>query len=276
MASGATKLEPMILLGMYRLVVFDMDGVLFLGNTPLSDAAPAVERLKQSGTTVRYLTNNSTQTRQFYANKLAGFGIAVTPDEIVTSASATAAWIASNTNIKTIFAVGGGGLVDELEAAGITVVNRDHSPDLDASCDAVVAGLDKGFTYETLLRAQQVILRTGTFIATNRDTQYPTETGVIPGGGSIVAAIAAAAECEPITIGKPEPLGLQFLLEQTGTKPEDALMVGDRLDTDIACANRVGMHSACVLTGVTSLEQANAATGLHVPGCIIATLAELK
>jgi 4-nitrophenyl phosphatase len=126
-----------------------------------------------------------------------------------------------------------------------------------------------------LLRAQQVILRTGNFIATNRDTQYPTETGVIPGGGSIVAAIAAASECEPITIGKPEPLGLQFLLEQTGTSASDALMVGDRLDTDIACANRVGMHSACVLTGVTSREQALAATGLLIPERIITNLAEL-
>jgi 4-nitrophenyl phosphatase len=265
----------MIFLGMYRLVVFDMDGVLFLGNTPLPDAAPAVARLKQSGTSVRYLTNNSTQTRQFYADKLAGFGIAVTPDEIVTSASATSAWIKANTNIKTVFVVGGGGLVDELEAVGLTVINRDLSIDFDTSCDAVVAGLDKGFTYETLLRAQQIILRTGNFIATNRDTQYPTETGVIPGGGSIVAAIAAAAECEPITIGKPEPLGLQFLLEQTGTNTGDALMVGDRLDTDIACANRVGMHSACVLTGVTSRELATAAVGLNIPGRIIATLAEL-
>ena len=100
MSIGVTKPAPMILLGMYRLVVFDMDGVLFLGNTPLPDAAPAVERLKQSGTTVRYLTNNSTQTRQFYAKKLAGFGIAVTPDEIVTSASATAAWIAANTKVN--------------------------------------------------------------------------------------------------------------------------------------------------------------------------------
>jgi 4-nitrophenyl phosphatase len=260
---------------MYRLVVFDMDGVLFLGNTPLPDAPPAVSRLKQSGSIIRYLTNNSTQTRQFYADKLGGFGIDVSPDEIVTSASATASWIAANTDIKTVFVVGGGGLVDELEAVGITVITRDLNQDLDASCDAVVAGLDKGFTYETLLRAQQVILRTGSFIATNRDTQYPTETGVIPGGGSIVAAIAAASECEPITIGKPEPLGLEFLLAQTGTAPDDAIMVGDRLDTDIACANRVGMQSACVLTGVTSREQALAATGLLTPGRIITNLAEL-
>lgn len=260
---------------MYRLVVFDMDGVLFLGNTPLPDAAPTVARLKQSGTIIRYLTNNSTQTRQFYADKLAGFGITVSPDEIVTSASATASWIAANTNIKTVFVVGGGGLVDELQSVGITVITRDLAGHLDESCDAVVAGLDKGFTYDTLLRAQQVILRTETFIATNRDTQYPTETGVIPGGGSIVAAIAAASECEPITIGKPEPLGLEFLLEQTGIAANDALMVGDRLDTDIACANRVGMHSACVLTGVTSRDQASAATGIFTPERIITNLSEL-
>ena len=260
---------------MYRLVVFDMDGVLFLGNTPLADAPLAVDRLKKAGITVRYLTNNSTQTRQFYAEKLGGFDIAVSPDEIVTSASATAAWMAATTNIKTVFVVGGGGLMDELQAVGITVITRDSPTTMDVTCEAVVAGLDKGFTYDTLLRAQQVILRTTTFIATNRDTQYPTETGVIPGGGSIVAAIAAASECEPITIGKPEPLGLEFLLAQTGAAPEQALMVGDRLDTDIACANRVGMHSACVLTGVTTREQATAAKGIYRPGRIIATLAEL-
>ena len=252
-----------------------MDGVLFLGNTPLADAPLAVDRLKKAGITVRYLTNNSTQTRQFYAEKLGGFDIAVSPDEIVTSASATAAWMAATTNIKTVFVVGGGGLVDELQAVGITVITRDSPTTMDETCEAVVAGLDKGFTYDTLLRAQQVILRTKTFIATNRDTQYPTETGVIPGGGSIVAAIAAASECEPITIGKPEPLGLEFLLAQTGAAPEQALMVGDRLDTDIACASRVGMHSACVLTGVTTREQATAAKGMYRPGRIISTLAEL-
>ncbi|MFM7188090.1 MAG: HAD-IIA family hydrolase [Armatimonadota bacterium] len=260
---------------MYRLVVFDMDGVLFLGNTPLPDASPAVDRLRQAGTIVRYLTNNSTQTRQFYAEKLGGFGISVSPDEIVTSASATASWMAATTEIKTVFVVGGGGLVEELQAAGMTVITRDSPTTMDETCEAVVAGLDKGFTYETLLRAQQVILRTKTFIATNRDTQYPTESGVIPGGGSIVAAIAAAAESEPITIGKPETLGLQFLLDQTGTAPDHALMVGDRLDTDIACANRIGMHSACVLTGVTTRDQANVSEGLYRPGRIIATLAEL-
>lgn len=260
---------------MHRLVVFDMDGVLFLGNTPLEDAPPAIARLKESGAIVRYLTNNSTQTRRFYAEKLGGFGIDVSPDEIVTSASATASWIAATTIIKTVFVVGGGGLVDELQAVGIHVVTRDSPAERDADCEAVVAGLDKGFTYETLLRAQQIILRTKTFIATNRDTQYPTESGVIPGGGSIVAAIAAASECEPITIGKPEPLGLEFLLAQTGVAPTDALMVGDRLDTDIACANRVGMHSVCVLTGVTTRESANAAQGIYRPGCILQTLAEL-
>jgi HAD superfamily hydrolase (TIGR01450 family) len=224
---------------------------------------------------IRYLTNNSTQTRQFYANKLASFGIDVSPDEIVTSASATAEWIAANSNIKTVFVVGGGGLMDELTLVGIKVITRNNPAEEDICCEAVVAGLDKGFTYETLFRAQQVILRTGNFIATNRDTQYPTETGVIPGGGSIVAAIAAASECEPITIGKPEPLGLEFLLAQTGIASDQSIMVGDRLDTDIACANRVGMHSACVLTGVTSWEQAVNATGLHIPERIIATLADL-
>lgn len=260
---------------MYRLVVFDMDGVLFLGETVIPAAPRAVERLRRKKVTIRYLTNNSTQTREFYVRKLAGFGILAEPHEIVTSASATANYMARHTSIKTVFVVGGPGLRDETIQVGIVAVTPDMPSSQDLLCDGVVAGLDKNFTYETLLRAQQVILRTGVLIATNRDTQYPTETGVIPGGGSIVAAIAAASEVEPLTIGKPEPTGLQFLMDSVGVDTSHTLMVGDRLDTDIACANRAGADSACVLTGVTSARQCESAAGECKPTFVFVSLDEL-
>lgn len=257
--------------------VFDLDGVLFRGQTVIPEAPPALESLRASGKSLFFLTNNSTQPRSAYVEKLTAMGMPCSEDEIVTSASATADYLCRVRGAagKTVFAVGGQGIKDELERVGIAVRTVDDDPELDAECEFLVAGLDKNFRYETLHRAQQILLRGTEFLATNRDSQYPVEGGVIPGGGSIVAAIAAAANREPQTIGKPETLGLETILSRAGVWPNEAVMVGDRLDTDILCGNRLGVPTVLVLTGVSTREEAETAPDELRPTQVIETLAEL-
>jgi phosphoglycolate/pyridoxal phosphate phosphatase family enzyme len=259
------------------ITIFDLDGVLYLGETVVPDAPAALAQLRARGERIAFLTNNSTQPRRAYVEKLNRLGIAATEEEIVTSASLSADYLvrARQAAGQCAFVVGGAGLKEELERVGIrghTVADPEEG---DAECAFVVAGLDRDFRYETLRRAQQAVLRGAELIATNRDGQYPVEGGVIPGGGSIVAAIAVAAGVEPRTIGKPETLGLKTILSGVGLRPEEARMVGDRLDTDILCGNRLGVPTVLVLTGVTTREEAEAAEGELRPTRIIETLRDL-
>jgi 4-nitrophenyl phosphatase len=121
--------------------------------------------------------------------------------------------------------------------------------------DAVVVGLDKTFSYEKLLMANQAIRAGARFVATNADATLPTEAGLVPGCGSIVAAVATASGQIPTVIGKPEPLLLQMASERLGIAPADSVMVGDRLDTDIIAGARAGMLTVLVLTGVSTREE---------------------
>lgn len=262
---------------MPAVYVFDLDGVLYRGASVVPDAAETIARLRAQGTGLFFLTNNSTQPREAYVERLTRLGMPAQVEEVVTSASITAEYLTRVRGAagKTAFVVGGQGLRDELERAGIKTQGVSDPEEGDLACSLLIAGLDREFRYETLYRAQQVLLRGAEFIATNRDGQYPMENGVIPGGGSIVAAIAVAAGLEPTTMGKPEPLGLQTILNRAGVWPGEAVMVGDRLDTDILCGNRIGVPTVLVLTGVTTRAEAEAATGDLKPTRIIETLAGL-
>jgi 4-nitrophenyl phosphatase len=266
-----------------RVLVFDLDGVLYRGEDAVEGAAESLARLREQTPPMRlfFLTNNSSQPRRVYADKLTRLGMPVHEDEIVTSASATAAYLASLPEAagKTVLAVGGPGIADELERIGM-IVRR--AEELEATGDAiraisyVVVGMDRNFNYHTLHCAQQAILNGAIFIATNRDGQYPIEAGqVTPGGGSMVAAIEASTEVTPITIGKPETLGLQTILRFAEVLPEEAVMIGDRLDTDVLCGNRCGVPTVLVLTGVTPFEKVAEAPPEMRPGRIIPTLREL-
>jgi HAD superfamily hydrolase (TIGR01457 family) len=262
-----------------RVYVFDLDGVLYRGEDPVVDAAEAVHALRQRpGVSLFFLTNNSSQNRSDYAEKLTRLGMPCTEEEIVTSSSATAAYLAAGPGAigKTALAVGGHGIRTELGLVGITVKRPDEMSDYDGTTDYVVVGLDRNFNYEALYQAQQAVLSGAAFIATNRDGQYPMEAGrVAPGAGSVVAAIQACTGVDPVVVGKPEVLGLQTILERANARPEEAVMIGDRCDTDVLCGNRLGVPTVLVLTGVTTREQALMAPVDQQPGRIVETLREL-
>ena len=258
--------------------VFDLDGVLYLGNTPIAHAADAVRRLQDVGKNVFFLTNNSAQTRADYRAKLAKVnGLDVPESAIFTSAYATALYLKQRGAAgRSAFVIGEPGLAAELrDSAGLVPVTQPDSVDFH-DIDYVVVGIDRQFSYDKLRFAHAAITRGhAQFIATNRDTTLPTEDGEVPGGGSLVAALAAATGREPLNMGKPEPHGYEAILEAAGVTAAESVMVGDRLDTDIAVGRRAGAHTLLVLTGVTSPEQAQAAPPEWRPERIIGDLREL-
>ena len=253
-------------------VVLDLDGVLYLGKTPISGAAKIVTWLLDQGLKVYYLTNNSTQTRANYVQRLNAMGIFCKKDMVYSSSYACALYLQKQSKAApTALVVGEGGLAGELTQAGIKVVRRLGGKRV----DYVVVGMDRKINYAKIRDAQQAILQGAKFIASNRDPVYPTEHGVTPGGGTIVAAIQTASQQKPLLIGKPSPFILKLLLNKEKLAPESVLLVGDRLDTDIACGRRSGVRTALVLTGVTSRREAEEAPARMKPHWILESIADL-
>lgn len=255
-------------------VIFDLDGVVYVGETPLPGAAETLGWLHQTGRRTLFYSNNSTRSRWDYREKLRRMGISVELDELMNSAYATALYLLEQgRQSASVFAISEGGIQKELLAIGARIVERVED---ETQVDFVVVGLDRTFTYEKLQMAYDAIQRGATFIATNRDTTVPVEGCRIPGGGAIVAAIEAACGKPPILIGKPNPYALLKLMEQAGAKPQTTLFVGDRLDTDVQVGRRAGTRTALVLTGVTTETEAQAAPSERQPDVIVKTLPDLK
>jgi HAD superfamily hydrolase (TIGR01457 family) len=230
---------------LYDCLLFDLDGVLFRGDEAVPGAADTLEGLRARDVRLVFLTNNSSRTPEQVADKLEGLGIQAVAAEVVTSAQATAELLAGRGG-GSVFAIGGEGVVRALSGEGLRLVNGD-APE----ADLVVVGIDEGFTYAKLRTACVLIRGGASFLATNADVTYPAPGGLVwPGAGSLVAAVAAATGREPEIVGKPfGPLFEAALRRAGGVRP---LVVGDRLDTDIEGANRLGWDSLLVLSGVTT------------------------
>ncbi len=255
-----------------KVVILDLDGVIYRGHTPIPGAQEAAAWLSRSGYGPYYFTNNSTRSRESYVELLAGFGIEADAEHIVTSGSLTAHYFRDNGLLPaTALVVGEGGLAEELKRAGVRVVRRRGKKPI----GYVVVGMDREFTYRKLHEAQQAVLAGAKLIATNRDATYPVEGNVIPGGGSIVAAVATAAEQEPLLIGKPSPKSGELIVRHAGVAPEEALIVGDRLETDIEMGRRAGLWTCLVLTGISTEQEAREAPAESRPHFIIKSIAEL-
>lgn len=251
--------------------IFDLDGVIWRGESPVEGAAASVEQLKQLGKRCFYATNNSARSPQWFVDRLQSMGINAQLEEIVTSATATASFIARNFSTPSVYVVGEEGIQSLLRGIGAEVFTVDNVAPSE-EIEVVVAGIDRTFNYEKLKWAQQFILRGAQFIATNRDATFPVEGGVVPGAGSIVAAIETASGIVPLSMGKPEPAMLLEILASYNLQPAEVAIIGDRLDTDIACGSRAGIGTVLVGTGVTSLETGLEATGEQKPDLLFADL----
>ena len=256
-----------------KAVIFDLDGVIYRGKSLIPHAAEAVRWARARGLCVRFLTNNSTLTRDDYSQRLEEFGIPTPPEHVMTSAYATAAYLkACGEPGAKVLVVGEGGLRAEIAAVGFDVVPASNAD----GARYVAVGMDRQFRYEMLRAAMAAILAGAEFIASNRDTTFPIENGgLLPGGGTIVAAIEAAVGFPPLLIGKPTPRMLEMVICEVGCKPAEAVIVGDRLDTDVQVGRAVGVHTALVLTGITTADEACAAPESMRPEWVLETLAEL-
>lgn len=239
--------------------IFDMDGVLYRGAEPLPGVADLFAALVLRERPFMLATNNSMSTAAEYVKKLETMGILVPASAILTSAVATRDYLVKSFgNDLGILVIGMPALKEQLYDGSdfVDVTFPQNVP------DAVVIGLDKAFTYEKLSLANAAIRAGARFVATNTDATLPTESGLIPGAGSIVAAIETATGKIPVVVGKPEPLMLHMALQRMGVLPHEAVMVGDRLDTDIVAGDRAGMLTVLVLTGVSTRDEIATAPSL--------------
>jgi 4-nitrophenyl phosphatase len=259
-------------LGAVTTLIFDLDGVVWRGNAPIESAVEAISQFQTAGKRCLYCTNNSSKTPTAYVEKLKGLGIEASEDDIITSSTATALYLSAQyTGPFLAYVVGEEGIQTAIQKIGARIV-YDRDIDQDTKVDCVVAGIDHAFNYEKLNTAQRLIRNGALFVATNRDTTYPVEEGVIPGAGSIVAAIEAASGTTPVTIGKPRPVMIQLVQQKFKLQPSEIAFIGDRLDTDIVCARRAGVAAILVLTGVTTLPQARRAKGELRPDSVFPDL----
>jgi 4-nitrophenyl phosphatase len=232
-------------------LILDMDGVLWRMDQPLADLPKLFEEIREQGWRVILATNNATRSIQQYQEKFRSFGLELDANQIINSAQAAGRFLQSrHPEGGRVYVIGEDGLVRTLEGFGFIQAEEDVL--------AVVAALDRGFNYERLSRANHLIRSGASFIGTNPDRTFPSPNGLVPGAGSILAAIEAASDTEPIVVGKPAPEMFRQALERMGLAPEHVLVVGDRLETDIAGGQRVGCKTGVVLTGVTSREMAAA------------------
>lgn len=230
----------------YDCILFDLDGVLYLGEGVVPSAPPTLAALRVRGVRPVFLTNNSSRTPLQVAEKLRGIGIEAEPGEVVTSALATAELLAERGGGRA-FVIGQDGVREALTGAGIRIL--DGEPE---EADLVVVGYDGGATYGSLKRASLLVQRGARLVATNADGSYPAADGLWPGAGALLAVITTTTGAEPEIVGKPfAPLFEAGRRRGGGGRP---LVVGDRLDTDIEGAARLGWDSMLVLTGVSGRE----------------------
>jgi 4-nitrophenyl phosphatase len=269
------------------LLLVDLDGVVYRGADPVPGVAALLADRVAKGDDVVYVTNNSMHYRLDYVTRLAAMGAPITPETVVSSARATALYIANHEpSIRRVLVLGASGLERELRDVGLDVVTtgyaatRMHQEGIDGwaaagNPDAVVTGLDPNLTYLRLAAACDCVRAGARFIATNRDPVYPTERGLRPGAGSMAAAIEAATGITPLVIGKPGPHLLELAAEAVGRDPKEAVMIGDGIATDIAAAIAVGARSILMLTGVTTAAQLESLPAEARPTAVAADAAEL-
>jgi 4-nitrophenyl phosphatase len=232
-----------------RHLIIDMDGVLYRGNQAIPGVDSFIRFLRTGQISFVLATNNSTQTPEQYVEKLAGMQINVCPAEVLTSALATAAYLEEIAPCGTrVFVVGQDGLKTALLDKGFTLVEDD--------AEYVVVGMDFQVCYERLAQAALLVRAGAQFIGTNPDRTFPSERGIVPGAGSLLAFLETATDASPIIIGKPAPAMMEQALSIMGAEPATCAMLGDRLETDILAGRHAGLHTILVLSGVTDREMA--------------------
>jgi len=256
---------------MIKAVVFDLDGVIYRGDTLIPGAKEAVLQLRKKGFRVYFLTNANTHSRKARAQKLIDLGIETNHTEVFTSSHGAAKYIESNYPVskRNVFVISGYGVEEELLRHNARVVSWDKA-------NIVVVGLDIHVNYEKLSQGFKAIYKGADFIATNCDATYPVEDGLLPGAGAIVKFLEYSSGKKPITIGKPNHFIMDILLEETGLKKSEVIIVGDRLESDILLGKNTGIKTVLVLSGVTKKEDLKKLKKNEKPDYVIKDVSELN
>ena len=253
----------------FETLLLDLDGVIYEGGRAIVDAVESITALKAKGVQIGYVTNNASRTSETIASQLKGFGLKLVAEDVITSAQAGALLLKNLIpQGSKVLVVGGEGLRSNVSVAGFEIVESSKDSPV-----AVIQGFDPSVGWKQLAEASYAIQQGAKWVATNQDWTIPREEGLAPGNGTLVSAVHTAVGQLPVVAGKPEKAIFETALSHFGTK--SAIYVGDRLDTDVLGANRAGIGSALVMTGVTTRKELLAAKSDSRPMYILETLKDL-
>jgi 4-nitrophenyl phosphatase len=252
-----------------RALIIDVDGTLWRGHTPLPGLVELFDFLHRRNIAFVVVTNNTTETPTHYWRRLYNLGVDLSPKQVMTAAAATIDYLQREYPPGThIYVIGEAALRKVIRAAGFKVAQHSRR-----TVDVVVVGGDSRLTYTKLKNAVFHIRDGAAFIGTNPDLLVPTEEGLVPEAGTTLAALQAATGVQPIVIGKPTEYLFALALARLNSRPEETAMVGDRLETDILGAQRVGLRSILVTTGADNAQ--SIITKRITPDAVVSALPEL-
>jgi arabinose operon protein AraL len=255
---------------MFKGFIFDLDGTVYRGDSLIPGADRVIRLLREKRKKVVFLSNKPLQTREDYASKLTRLGIPTQPDEVINSTFVMTNYLKKIAPGGRLFVVGETPFIEELKKAGFKITDEPRE------IDYVVVAFDRTFDYKKLNIAFQAIKKFGAhFVATNPDRTCPVEGGEIPDCAGMIAAIEAVTEKKvEVIVGKPSPIMIQTVLDVMRLKPEDCILIGDRLETDIKMGRDSGIATGIVLTGVTD-EKTLKESSIH-PDFIFQSIADIE
>jgi len=231
---------------MFKGFIFDLDGTVYLNDELIPGANRVIRIIREKGRKVVFLSNKPIQTREEYASKLSRLGIPTQPGEVINSSLVMTNYLKENAPSAKLFIVGETPFIEELKRAGFTISEEPKE------IEYVVVAFDRTFDYRKLNIAFQAIKLGAHFVATNPDRTCPVEGGEIPDCAGMIAAVeAVTGKKVEVIVGKPSPLMIQAALGVMELRPEECILIGDRLETDIRMGKEAGIATGIVLTGVT-------------------------
>ena len=226
--------------------VVDLDGTVYRGDQPVDGAVAGIERLREAGIDVVFLSNKAFERRTVHCERLVSFGLEVDLEHVVNSASIAADFLARHHGSDPVYVVGEEPLIVELERADVDVTGRP------SAARVVLVSMDRSFAYDTLCDVLEAFEHEPAFYATNPDRTCPVADGEIPDAGAIIGAVEGLTGSElDRVLGKPSKTALETATGRLGVRPERCLMIGDRLETDVRMGHRAGMTTVLVESGVT-------------------------
>lgn len=231
----------------YRGIIMDLDGCVYLDYVPTEGSVEALNGLRKLGVKVIYATNNPEITSEELAEKLRSLGVECSPRDFLTVGEAAASYVFSRSGVSRVLVIAGNGVREYCKRMGHRILNLGEW----SEAEYVIVGFDREINYQKLVAGLRALLNGAIFIGTNPDAIHPGKNGPEPGSGAFVATFEYMTGIKPIIVGKPSKIIMEQALRRLNMAPEEVLVVGDRIDTDIKAGKAIGADTALVLTGIT-------------------------